>query len=115
MGDFLKSIPVFPKFSINETNQENHHYHKTMKNSLLQIAHQGGKKTNGSLFGRRHAVNGVSKTKDGARLVSINNPKEATHTDIAKLSKDIGPLLPAELGVPPQDSPSILCLHQHLA
>lgn len=37
----------------------------------------GGGGKNGSLFGRKHAVNGVSKTKDVAGLsnISINNPK----------------------------------------
>lgn len=43
--------------------------------------------------------------------ISINDPKEATHTEISRLSNDIGPLLPAELEVPPWSSPSTLCLY----
>lgn len=67
MGDFFKYFPVFPKFSITGT-KKTHCYQVTMKNSLLQKAHREKKKINGSLFRSRNAVNGVSKTKDGAGL-----------------------------------------------
>lgn len=55
---------------------------------------------------------GSPRPKTGLVLlsVSINNPKEATHAEISRLSNDIGPLLPAELEVPPWSSPSTLRL-----
>lgn len=47
--------------------------------------------------------------------ISINIPKEATHTEI-KLSSDTGPLLPAEWkSLGGGRTPGAPCLHQHLA
>lgn len=64
---------------------------------------------------------GSPRPKMGLVLLSssISDPKEATHTEICKLSNDTGPLLPPakwkSLLGRAGGSPDTLCLYQHLA